>query len=149
MQASLLSQGEIKIEGQPNIVLLRVRVLTCVVLVLIVCVELQASADGEQATRKEIRRAPFVVLALIVGFSGNIRDEMIGSDRKGAFEGQFVPIAPGETAVLPVQIRSIAIREVKPGHQGKVRRRSHQDTIFGCSIWRGDVAVSGFQNQES
>ena len=74
IQASLRHHREIKIESEPNIVLLLVRVLTCVVLVLIVCVKLQVSADGEQATREEIRGAPLVVLALLIGFSGNIRN---------------------------------------------------------------------------
>jgi hypothetical protein len=80
---------------------------------------------------------------------GNIRDEVMGVNRKSSVDGQFVPIAPGETAALPVESRAVAVREVEASLHGKVRGHSSQHTIFGRVTRSNDAAVSGFENQRS
>src|SRR5271169_4167904 len=109
---------------------------------LIIGVEFDVFAYGEQSTRIERNGAPFVVLTLVIGLDSNVRDEMIGADRHSSVECQFVPIAPGETAVFPVEIRAVAVRDREPSLQGKVRGRSNQHTIFGRTIGSDDVAVT-------
>lgn len=86
---------------------------------------------------------------MIIGFGGDIRDEVIGVDRKSAYECQFVPVAPGETAVLPVQIRAIAIGDGDFGTNWVIEGHCGHHAIFGRSIRCGDVAVSSLQDQES
>lgn len=91
---------------------------------LIVGVELDVFAHGEQATRKESGGAPFVVLIHVIGFGSDIGDEVIGPDGKGSVERQFVPITLGEFTAFPIEIRAVAIREGKTGLHGKVRGHS-------------------------
>lgn len=66
---------------------------------LIVGIEYDVLACGEQATCIESGGAPFLVLALVIWFDGNIRDELIGADRKSSLNRQFVLIALSETAI--------------------------------------------------
>src|SRR5271169_4502690 len=105
---------------------------------LIIGVEFDVFAYGEQAARIKRNGAPFIVLTLVKGFGSDIRDGMIGADRQSSVECQFVPIAPGETAVFPVEIRAVAVRDREPSLQGKVRGRSNQHTIFGRTIGSDD-----------
>ena len=88
--------------------------LAGVAVVFVVGVEFDVSAHGEQAACIERRSAPLVVLALAKGFGGDIRDEVIGADRKSACDGQSAPIAPGENAIFPVQIEPVPVIYKKP-----------------------------------
>jgi hypothetical protein len=84
---SLLPHGEIKIKRQPGRIHLLVGVLTGVVVVLVVRIELHMLAYGEQGARVKRRGTPFAVLALRKGLCGDIRNEVIRADRKGALAG--------------------------------------------------------------
>jgi hypothetical protein len=80
-------QGEVQIEGQSGRIHLLVGVLTGVVVVLVVRIELHMLAYGEQGARVKRRGTPFAVLALRKGLCGDIRNEVIRADRKGALAG--------------------------------------------------------------
>lgn len=77
---SLVLQGKIKIKSQANKILLLVRALAGVVLVLIVGIEFDVLAYGEQTTCIESGGAPFVILTLVIRFGSDIRDQVIGTD---------------------------------------------------------------------
>jgi hypothetical protein len=109
IRVSLLRQSEVKIQSQPDIVLLAVRLLAGVVFVLIVGIEYDVFAYRESATCIESGGAPLLVLAFVIGFGGNIRDEVIGADRKGSLNRQLVLIAPCETTTFPVEICAVHV----------------------------------------
>jgi len=106
-------------------------------------------ACGEQETCIESGGAPFFVLALVIWFGGNIRDEVIGTDRKSSLNREFVLVAPCETAIFPVKIRAVLVREQEPSLPRKMERRDCLHAIFGQSTRRDDVSVSSFQHQRS
>ncbi len=87
----------------------------------IIGVEFEVFAHGEQAACKESRGAPLAILAHVIGFGCDIWDQVIRVDRKSSFYRQFVAIPPCELAVFPVEIRAIAIREVKAAFIGKLK----------------------------
>jgi hypothetical protein len=138
IRVSLLHQREVNIEGQSDIVQLLIRSLAGVVFVLILAIEYDVLAREEPATRIESGGAPFLVLALVIWFGGNIWDEVIGADRKSSLNRQFVLIAPCETAIFPVEILS-AERCVSAG---KCEAATHA-RIWLDKVGPNDKTVSG------
>jgi hypothetical protein len=65
---------------------LLVWVFASVVLVLLVGVELHRFSLGEHRTHTKSTGTPFSVRALVIRLGGDIRDEVIGADRKSSSE---------------------------------------------------------------
>src|SRR5271169_7172503 len=123
--------------------------LTRVVIVLIVKVEFNVCANRKQPTGIERSGAPFVVLTLVEGLGSEIRDEMVGADRKRSVNRQFVPIAPGKFTIFPIELRAVAIGQGKAGFHRIVQGHGSYHLVFEWRIRNGDATVAAFQNQKS
>src|SRR5580704_3116665 len=147
-RGSFLLQRKVQIEGQTDLVDRLIRPLAAIVLVLVIDVEFDVLPYGKQAARKERGGAPLLILARVVRFGRDIRDQVVGIDGKGPLQLQSIPISPIELAAFPVEIGAVAVRKVKAGTQGKVEGRHRLHAIVYRRIRRDDVTVSGLQNQE-
>jgi hypothetical protein len=67
-----------KVQSQANRVLRMVLVPTGVVLVLVIRIEFNVPTYRQKETGIEGRGAPLVVLALVIGLNGAIRDKVVG-----------------------------------------------------------------------
>ena len=76
-----------EMDRQADGILLLVRRLTSVVFVSVIGIERNIFAHREQAAPIEIGRAPFGVLAFVIGLGSGIGNQVIGMDPKGAFDG--------------------------------------------------------------
>lgn len=76
---------EENVQDQTHSVHLLIRPLACVVLVLIVWIELDVFAHWQQATRVEISRADFCVLALVEELGADVRCGVVVADREAPF----------------------------------------------------------------
>jgi hypothetical protein len=74
------------IKSQPHRIHLLVWGFAGVVLVLEVGVELHMLSHREQRTHIKSSGTPFAILALVRRLGGDIRDEVIGADRKSSSE---------------------------------------------------------------
>src|SRR5664279_4535447 len=120
-----------------------------VVLVLVVWVEFYMLAYREKAAGIESRGAPFDELALVERFDGDVRSVVEGTYGDRPLDRQFVAIAPGEVSVSPVEVGAVAIRDAESGLHRKVEGRGRDHSIFGGSVRLSNVAISGFQHDES
>jgi len=99
----------VEIENESECVYLLVGTFAGIVLVLVVRIELEVFAYGEQTARIECGAAPFGIFALIECFGADVRGRMLGTNRESPFEGQAVAITPHEFAVGPIQISAIPV----------------------------------------
>src|ERR1039457_4323824 len=96
MEDSFFFQSKIEIEVNPDLIHRLDWLLTGIVLVFVISIELGVFSHGKLGAGIEIRRAPFVILVDVVGLSGQVWNEMIGTDRNGSVDAHFVPITPRE-----------------------------------------------------
>src|SRR5271154_235654 len=106
-------------------------------------------AYREYCARIEISGTPFAVLPHVIGFSCDVRNEVVRTEREGTLERQLISIAPVEFPILPVEIRTVPIRHYQSCLQGKVSGQHRFYAICGRLIRRGEVAIAGFENQGS
>src|SRR5664279_4733913 len=126
-----------------------VRVPTRIVLVLVVEIELHVPAYREKAAGVESGGAPLAELALVKGLDGDVRNMVEVAYGDCPLDRQFVAIAPGEIAVSPVKVGAVAVRDAEAGFHGKGEGRGRDHSIFGGSVRRPNVAIAGFQHEES
>ena len=87
---------EIKIENQPKLVELLIRVFARDVLVFVVGIDSEMPSRGEKTADIERGGRPFFVLTLIEDFSAEIGCPTVRADGEPAFQLHSVAIAPGE-----------------------------------------------------
>src|SRR6266568_4773362 len=107
---------------------------------LIVGIELDMLSQWKKTTNKFGCGAPFSVLACVVGLEGNIGYGMVGMERNRSFEGEFIAIAPGELAVLPVEVGAISVSNQKSCFHRKVKGCRRQEAVVLGLLRSSDVS---------
>ena len=100
---------KVKIENESCSVDLLVGLGSRVVIVFVVRIELEVSAERQQAARIEACVAPFGILAGVKEFGADVRSGMIEVNCEAAFSSQSIAIAPIESAVGPIHIGAVLV----------------------------------------
>ena len=109
---------------------LLVRRFAGVVFMLVVAVEFQAFAHRQEESDVESGGTPFLVLAFVVRFGGDVWDEFISMDSDTLFQRQLIAVAPGENAGFPIEIGTAAIGQEKTCVHGEVSGGGRESSVF-------------------
>lgn len=100
---------KVKIENESCSIDLSVGLGSRVVIVFVVGIELEVSAERQQAACIEACVAPFGVLAGVEELGTDVGSGMIGVNCEATFSSQSIAVAPIESAVGPIHIGAVLV----------------------------------------
>jgi len=108
-----------------------IRLWSRVVRVLVVGIELNVLASCKKATREEVRCTPFRVLALVEELGAGVHPRMVGANRQAPLACESVSIRPAETAVRPVKVPAVLVRQQNGRGKRDVKQDNRLQTVDG------------------